>query len=122
MQHLGCSGNNLFKIQNKSFNLREGALQRCICHRSLWPISPFLAQKVSNFFIYVYSLIWPPLSFLFLTMLSFPLNFPSIEFNYLLEALNTSTASDEKIKHVEANNNDQARYKVTFILKFPSSN
>ncbi|KAK8313185.1 hypothetical protein V6Z12_D01G091800 [Gossypium hirsutum] len=35
------------------------------------------------------------------------LNFPSAEFNYLLEALNTSTASDEKIKHVEADNNDQ---------------
>ncbi|XVF03696.1 hypothetical protein REPUB_Repub05bG0015600 [Reevesia pubescens] len=35
------------------------------------------------------------------------LNFPSTEFNYLLEALNTSTASDEKIKHVETNNNDQ---------------
>ncbi|XVE80495.1 hypothetical protein DITRI_Ditri14bG0144500 [Diplodiscus trichospermus] len=31
----------------------------------------------------------------------------SEEFNYLLESLNTSTASDEKIKHVETNNNDQ---------------
>ncbi|XVF33895.1 hypothetical protein REPUB_Repub18cG0010900 [Reevesia pubescens] len=35
------------------------------------------------------------------------LNFPSTEFNYLMEALNTSNASDEKIKHVETNNNDQ---------------
>lgn len=35
------------------------------------------------------------------------LDFPSAEFNYLLEALNTSTASDEKIKHIVTNNNDQ---------------
>ncbi|KAK8644016.1 hypothetical protein V6N13_013291 [Hibiscus sabdariffa] len=35
------------------------------------------------------------------------LDFPSAEFNYLLEAVNTSTAPDVKIKHVETNNNDQ---------------
>ncbi|KAK8705936.1 hypothetical protein V6N13_049520 [Hibiscus sabdariffa] len=35
------------------------------------------------------------------------LSFPSTEFNFLLEALNTSTAPDEKIKHVETDNNDQ---------------
>ncbi|KAK9046265.1 hypothetical protein V6N11_052157 [Hibiscus sabdariffa] len=35
------------------------------------------------------------------------LDFPSAEFNYLLEALNTSTASEGKIKHIETNNNDQ---------------
>ncbi|XVE50784.1 hypothetical protein DITRI_Ditri01bG0190700 [Diplodiscus trichospermus] len=35
------------------------------------------------------------------------LNFPSPEFNYLFEALNTGTASDGKIKHIETNNNDQ---------------
>ncbi|XWS09706.1 hypothetical protein CRYUN_Cryun39dG0012200 [Craigia yunnanensis] len=41
------------------------------------------------------------------------LNFPSTEFSYLLEALNTSNASDEKIKHVGTNKNDQERYKIT---------
>ncbi|KAG4150168.1 hypothetical protein ERO13_D05G378350v2 [Gossypium hirsutum] len=35
------------------------------------------------------------------------LDFPSAEFNYLLEALNINTTSDGKIKHVEMNNNDQ---------------
>ncbi|KAE8713709.1 RNA binding protein [Hibiscus syriacus] len=35
------------------------------------------------------------------------LDFPLAEFNYLLEALNTSTASDVKTKHLETNNNDQ---------------
>ncbi|KAG4203835.1 hypothetical protein ERO13_A04G009600v2, partial [Gossypium hirsutum] len=35
------------------------------------------------------------------------LDFPSAEFNYLLEALNINTTSDGKIKHVEKNNNDQ---------------
>ncbi|KAL4375875.1 hypothetical protein GQ457_02G037880 [Hibiscus cannabinus] len=35
------------------------------------------------------------------------LDIPSTKFNFLFEALNTGTASDEKIKHVETNNNDQ---------------
>ncbi|GMI63798.1 hypothetical protein like AT2G05160 [Hibiscus trionum] len=35
------------------------------------------------------------------------LDFQSSEFDYLLEAVNTSTVSDVKIKHVETNNNDQ---------------
>lgn len=36
------------------------------------------------------------------------LNFPSTEFNYLMEAFNTSAASDEKIKRLETNTDQES--------------
>ncbi|XP_022734296.1 uncharacterized protein LOC111287883 [Durio zibethinus] len=68
-------------------------------------------RRSRTFLFYVHSLTWAPLSFFPLQCFLFhhadQLNFPSTEFNYLLEALKTNTASDEKIKHVETNKNDQ---------------